>query len=54
MSSLSPSDYLALQVAAKKLETQSFAMKIAAGLGVPIEALLHMLTNRHFSHGSIL
>ena len=43
MSNLSPSDYAELRSAAAKLETQSFAMKIAAHLGTPIEALLHRL-----------
>jgi hypothetical protein len=43
MSNLSPSDYADLQTAATKLETQSFAMKIAAKLGMPVEALLHRL-----------
>src|ERR1700675_2781405 len=43
MSNLSPSDYADLQTAVAKLETQSFAMKIASKLGMPIEALLHRL-----------
>jgi len=43
MSNLSPSDYADLQAAVAKLETQSFAMKIASTLGMPIEALLHRL-----------
>jgi EcsC protein family len=43
MSNLSPSDYADLRSAAAKLETPSLAMKIAANLGMPIEALLHRL-----------
>jgi hypothetical protein len=43
MSKLSPSDYTDLQVAIKKLETESFAMKVASKAGLPIEALLHKL-----------
>ena len=45
MSNLSPSDYADLQTAATKLETQSFAMTIASKVGMPVEALLHMLPN---------
>src|SRR5271163_4718770 len=43
MSQLSPSDYADLQAAVAKLETQSFAMKAAATLGMPVEALLRRL-----------
>ena len=43
MSHLSPSDYEDLQIAAAKLETQSFAMMIASKVGMPVETLLHML-----------
>ena len=43
MSHLSPSDYADLQAAVAKLETQSFAMKAAATLGMPVEALLRRL-----------
>jgi EcsC protein family len=43
MSNLSPSDYADLQTAVAKLETQSFAMKIAAKLGMPVEVLLRRL-----------
>jgi EcsC protein family len=43
MSNLSPSDYADLQIAVAKLETQSFAMKIAAKLGMPVEVLLRRL-----------
>src|ERR1700748_826767 len=43
MNNFSPSDYADLRNAAAKLETQSFAMKVAAHLGTPIEALLHRL-----------
>src|ERR1700694_2011952 len=46
MSNLSPADYAALQHAARKLETQSFAMKVASRLGVPIETLMHLLPQR--------
>ena len=43
IASLSPSDYADLQAAVAKLETESLAMKIAAKVGMPIEALLHRL-----------
>ncbi len=43
MSNLSPLDYADLLVAIKKLETESFAMKVASKAGLPIEALLHRL-----------
>ena len=43
MSNLSPSDYADLQAAVAKLETQSFAMKVASKAGMPVEALLHRL-----------
>src|SRR6202453_1369065 len=43
MSNLSPSDYADLQAALKKLETESFAMKVASKAGLPIEALLRKL-----------
>jgi hypothetical protein len=43
MSNLSPSDYADLQTAVAKLETQSFAMKVAAKLGMPVEVLLRRL-----------
>jgi hypothetical protein len=43
MSNLSHSDYADLRAAIENLETQSFAMKIAAKAGTPIEALLHRL-----------
>ena len=46
MNSLTPPDAWALHDAVEKLETQSFAMKVAAHLGVPIETLLHMLPQR--------
>jgi hypothetical protein len=46
MNSLTPADAWALRIAVQKLETQSFAMKVAARLGVPIETLLHMLPQR--------
>jgi EcsC protein family len=43
MSHLSSSDYADLQAAAAKLESESFAMKLAAKLGMPVEALLQRL-----------
>jgi EcsC protein family len=43
MSNLSLQDYADLRTAAAKLETQSFAMTVASKLGVPAEALLHLL-----------
>jgi hypothetical protein len=43
MSNLSPSDYADLQDAVVKLESQSFAMKVASTAGLPIEALLRRL-----------
>jgi hypothetical protein len=43
MSNLSHSDYADLRAAIEKLETQSFAMKVATKAGTPIEALLHRL-----------
>jgi hypothetical protein len=46
MSNLSPSDYLDLQAAVAKLETESFAMKVASKAGMPVEALLHRLPLR--------
>lgn len=52
MSNLSPSDYVDLQIAAKKLETQSFAMTIASKLGMPVEKFLDMIPKRaHVSIG---
>lgn len=46
MAGLSQQDYYALQAAAQKLETTSFAMQVAAKAGVPVETLLHMLPQR--------
>lgn len=43
MSSLSPPDYADLQAAVTKLETQSFGMIVAQKVGMPVEALMHML-----------
>jgi EcsC protein family len=43
MTNLSPADFADLQAAVAKLETESFAMKAAAKLGMPVEALLHRL-----------
>jgi hypothetical protein len=39
-------DYAELRAAAMKLEGQSFAMTIAAKVGLPVEALLRLLPNR--------
>ena len=46
MSILSSTDYADLQAAFLKLETQSFAMKVAARVGMPIEGLLRFLPKR--------
>ena len=46
MSNLSAPDYSDLLAATRKLETQSFAMKVAAKIGMPVETLLHMLPKR--------
>jgi hypothetical protein len=43
MTNLTPEDSFALAAAAHKLETQSYAMQVAATLGMPVETLLHML-----------
>lgn len=43
MTNLSASDYADLETARAKLETQSFAMKVASKMGVPVEAVLHRL-----------
>ncbi len=43
MNDFSPSDLSDLQRAIQKLETQSFAMTLAAKVGMPVEALLRML-----------
>jgi hypothetical protein len=49
--SLSPNDLADLRAAASKLEAQSFAMTVAAKVGMPVEALLHMLPDR--AQGSV-
>ena len=46
MTSLTPRDYADLQAAIAKLETQSFAMKLTATVGMPVEALMHRLPHR--------
>ncbi len=46
MNNLSSSDLLALREAIPKLETQSFAMSVAARVGMPVEALLRRLPAR--------
>jgi hypothetical protein len=43
INNISPSDFADLQAAAAKLETEGFAMKVAAKIGMPIEALLQRL-----------
>lgn len=43
MSDLSPLDYVDLRAAVGKLETHSFAMTVASKVGMPVEALMHML-----------
>ncbi len=43
MSNLSASDFADLQRAVSQLESQSFAMRIAATLGMPVEAILRRL-----------
>lgn len=46
MSSFSSSDLFELRAAKHKLEAQSFAMTVAAKVGMPVEALLRMLPAR--------
>jgi hypothetical protein len=43
MSTMSGLEFVELREAARKLETQSLAMKVADRIGVPVETLLHML-----------
>jgi len=43
MDGISDLDFYELQMAARKLETQSLAMKVAERLGMPVEGLLRML-----------
>jgi EcsC family protein len=43
MNKLTPADYADLRAAIAKLETESFAMKVAAKVGMPVEALLQRL-----------
>lgn len=46
MTGLSSQDFADLQSAIVKLESQSFAMKLASKVGMPIEALMHRLPRR--------
>ncbi len=46
MSALSPKDFSDLQAAAAKLEGRSYAMTIAAKVGMPVEALMKMLPGK--------
>jgi hypothetical protein len=43
MGTMSGLEFVELREAARKLETQSLAMKVADRIGVPVETLLHML-----------
>jgi len=43
MSTMSGLEFVELREAARKLETQSLAMKVADRIGVPVETLLHMV-----------
>src|ERR1700723_2073356 len=46
MSVLSASDFADLQDAARRLESRNFAVVLASKVGIPIEALLHMLPKK--------
>ncbi len=46
MSQLSPHDFADLEAAVTLLEARSFAMTVAAKVGMPVEAILHMLPGR--------
>ncbi len=46
MTNFSPQDYADLRAAAAKLEGKSFAMTLAAKVGMPVEALLRFLPER--------
>ena len=46
MTYLSPQDLADLDAAVRKLESRSFAMTIAAKIGMPVEALLRLLPGR--------
>ena len=50
MSELSASDFADLQDAARRLESRNFAVVLASKVGVPIEALLHMLPKKAQAH----
>lgn len=43
MKGMTPEDVAALRAAHRELESQSFAMKVAAKVGMPIEALMRMI-----------
>jgi len=47
---MSPEDYKELRAAAKKLEGTSFAMTLAAKVGMPVEALLRFLPAKAQEH----
>src|ERR1700723_1327159 len=47
---LSAADFAALKAAAKRLESKNFAVVLASKVGVPIEALLHMLPKKAQAH----
>jgi hypothetical protein len=46
MNELSAADFAALKDAARRLESRNFAVVLASKVGVPIEALLHMLPKK--------
>ncbi len=46
MTRLSPQDFADLDAAVAKLESRSFAMTVAAKVGMPVEALLRLLPGR--------
>jgi hypothetical protein len=50
MSEFSASDFADLQDAARRLEGRNFAVVLASKVGVPIEALLHMLPKSAQAH----
>src|SRR5476651_609597 len=46
MNELSAADFADLQDAARRLESRNFAVVLASKVGIPIEALLHMLPKK--------
>ena len=50
MSEFSASDFAALQDAVRRLESRNFAVVLASKVGVPIEALLHLLPKKAQAH----